>query len=167
MKEFRNNCKVWRWNYWRINVWCWRLILCISAWQLTYLMHKFSFYNKIYYTPLHVSSTMCSSSGGQNCIILYLVSSPLWVAVRCTGWERTGWNAHGIPTSPLLTSQRGFTNCQRSAEVNIKLFSIELCLCCLSCHYCCERCRLLNDSGLIMVFTVWFRRVSKIAKSEY
>jgi len=26
--------------------------------------------------PLHVSSTMCSSSGGQNCIIQHLVSSP-------------------------------------------------------------------------------------------
>jgi len=25
--------------------------------------------------PLHVSSTMCSSSGGQNCIIQHLVSS--------------------------------------------------------------------------------------------
>jgi len=25
--------------------------------------------------PLHVLSTMCSSSGGQNCIILQLVSS--------------------------------------------------------------------------------------------
>jgi len=29
----------------------------------------------VYYTILHVSSTMCSSSGGQNCIIQYLVSS--------------------------------------------------------------------------------------------
>ena len=29
--------------------------------------------------PLHVSSTMCSSSGGQNCIIQHLVSSyPRW-----------------------------------------------------------------------------------------
>ena len=25
--------------------------------------------------PIHVSSTMCSSSGGQNCIIQHLVSS--------------------------------------------------------------------------------------------
>jgi len=25
--------------------------------------------------PLHVSSTMCSSSGGQNCVIQHLVSS--------------------------------------------------------------------------------------------
>ena len=31
----------------------------------------------VYYTPLHVSSTMCSSSGGQNCIIQHLVSSHL------------------------------------------------------------------------------------------
>ena len=36
--------------------------------------------------PLHVSSTMCSSSsGGQNCIIQHLVSSHLLGAVRCTG----------------------------------------------------------------------------------
>ena len=34
--------------------------------------------------PLHVSSTMCSLSGGQNCIIQYLVSSHLKVAVPCT-----------------------------------------------------------------------------------
>jgi len=32
-------------------------------------MHKFLFYNKIYYMPLHVSSTVFSSSGGKNCII--------------------------------------------------------------------------------------------------
>jgi len=32
---------------------------------------------QVYYTPLHVSSTMCSSSGGQNCIIQHLVSSHL------------------------------------------------------------------------------------------
>jgi len=37
-------------------------------------MHKFLFYNKIYYMPLHVSSTVCSSSD-QNCIIQHLVSS--------------------------------------------------------------------------------------------
>ena len=38
-------------------------------------MHKFLFCNKIYYIPLHFLSTMCSSSGGQNCIIQHLVSS--------------------------------------------------------------------------------------------
>ena len=32
---------------------------------------------------------MCSSSGGQNCITQHLVSSHLYVAVRCTVWERT------------------------------------------------------------------------------
>jgi hypothetical protein len=32
---------------------------------------------KVYYMPLHVSSTMCLSSGGQNCIIQHLVSSHL------------------------------------------------------------------------------------------
>jgi len=33
---------------------------------------------------LHVSSTVCSSSGGKNFIIQHLVSSHLYVAVRCT-----------------------------------------------------------------------------------
>jgi len=32
---------------------------------------------------------MCSSAGGQNCITQPLVSSHLYVAVSCTGWERT------------------------------------------------------------------------------
>jgi len=32
---------------------------------------------QVCYMPLHVSSTMCSSSGGQNCIIQHLVSSHL------------------------------------------------------------------------------------------
>jgi len=37
--------------------------------------------------PLHVSSTMCASSGGQNCIIQHLVSSHLQVSSLnlCTG----------------------------------------------------------------------------------
>ena len=33
------------------------------------------FYSKFYFMPLHVSSTMCSSSGGRNCTIQPLVSS--------------------------------------------------------------------------------------------
>ena len=41
----------------------------------------------LYYTPLHVLSTMCSSSGGQNCIIQSLVSSHIYVAVPCTPVE--------------------------------------------------------------------------------
>ena len=32
---------------------------------------------QVYFMSLHVSSTMCSSSGGQNCIIQPLVSSHL------------------------------------------------------------------------------------------
>ena len=36
----------------------------------------------------HVSSTMCSSSEGQNCSILNLVSSDLKMAVRCTCFEQ-------------------------------------------------------------------------------
>jgi len=38
-------------------------------------MHKILFYNKFYFMPLHVSSTMCLSSRGQNCIIQHLLSS--------------------------------------------------------------------------------------------
>ena len=34
--------------------------------------------------PLHVSSTMCSSSGGQNCIIQHLVSSHLQIVMMLT-----------------------------------------------------------------------------------
>ena len=49
------------------------------------------FHNKYCFLPLHVSSTMCSSSRGQNCITQPLVSSHLQVAVSCRGWERTGW----------------------------------------------------------------------------
>jgi len=37
-------------------------------------MHKFLFYNN-FIMSLHVSSTMCLSSGGENCIIQHLVSS--------------------------------------------------------------------------------------------
>ena len=56
--------------------------------------------------PLHVSSTMCSSSGGQNCIIQHLVASHSvggrtvhrlgedWLNQSslnlCTGWPPTG-----------------------------------------------------------------------------
>jgi len=55
-------------------------------------MHKTLFCNKIYYMPLHISSTMCSSSEGQNCVIHHLVSSHLQVAVRCTGRPPTGYD---------------------------------------------------------------------------
>jgi len=48
-------------------------------------MHKLLFYDTFIMT-LHVSSTMCSSSGGQNCIIEHLVSSHSVLAV----WPPTG-----------------------------------------------------------------------------
>jgi len=32
---------------------------------------------QVYYMPLHISSTMCSLSGGKNCIIQHLLSSDL------------------------------------------------------------------------------------------
>ena len=38
-------------------------------------MHKFLFYSKFCFMPLLISRTVCSSSGGQNCIIQHLVSS--------------------------------------------------------------------------------------------
>ena len=43
---------------------------------------------EVYYTPLHVSITMCSSSGGQNFIIQNVVSSQLLVAVPYTDWGK-------------------------------------------------------------------------------
>ena len=39
----------------------------------------------VYYNPLHVSSVICSSSGGWIVFMQHLVSSPQSVAVRCTG----------------------------------------------------------------------------------
>ena len=42
------------------------------------------FYSKFIIRLYIISSTMCSSSGGQNCIIRPLVSSHLQVAVPCT-----------------------------------------------------------------------------------
>ena len=43
----------------------------------------------VYYNPLHVSSIICSSSGGWIILMQHLVPSSRSVAVRCTGWERT------------------------------------------------------------------------------
>jgi len=51
--------------------------------------------------PLYVSSTMCSSSGGQNCIIQHLV--PSHSVDGCPVYRlREDWLAC-IPTSPLST----------------------------------------------------------------
>jgi len=46
--------------------------------------------------PLHVSSTMCSSSGAQNCIIQHLVSS------HCR-WP-SGAQVHGTATYSVMIS---------------------------------------------------------------
>jgi len=43
---------------------------------------------------LHVSNTLCSSSGGQNCVTRPLVSSDLYVAVSCTGLHVSSIRAH-------------------------------------------------------------------------
>jgi len=48
-----------------------------------------------------------------------------------------------LRTFYISVSQRGSASFQRSAELNI-LFSTGLCLSCLSCHYCWERCWILN-----------------------
>jgi hypothetical protein len=76
-------------------------------------MHKFLFYNKIYYMPLHVSSTMCSSPGGKNCIIQHLVSSHTVggrPVRRRTGqtvwWYQTLYNTICIVRWERLTSVR-------------------------------------------------------------
>ena len=42
------------------------------------------FFKIVYFTTVHVSSTMCSSSGSQNCIIKHLASSNLYIAVPYT-----------------------------------------------------------------------------------
>ena len=44
----------------------------------------------IYYMPVHVSSTMCSSSEGLNYIIQHLVSSHQSSLNLCTGRPPTG-----------------------------------------------------------------------------
>ena len=68
-------------------IFCWP---CISIYLFLIInqLHALNFI-----IPLLQVSTcfehMCSSSGGQNCIIQSLVSSHLQVAVLCTDWERT------------------------------------------------------------------------------
>ena len=59
-------------------------------------MHNILFYNKLYFMPLHVSSTMCSSSGGQNFIIPEAVQynfEPLimstWCSKHVEAWNKT------------------------------------------------------------------------------
>jgi len=51
-------------------------------------MHKILFYNKFTKCLYMFRALLCSTSVGQNCIIQHLVSSHLYVAVRCTGWEK-------------------------------------------------------------------------------
>ena len=70
--------------------------------------HNFFFHNKFYFMPLHVSSTMCSSSGGQNCI-----TQP--VAVSCTGWERK----HVEEWNKLIVKQKFCASIWLITEINI------------------------------------------------
>ena len=53
---------------------------------------------------VHVSSNMCSSSGGQNCITQHLVSSQLWVTVRCAQVEESTLNlcTGRLPTGVMI-----------------------------------------------------------------
>ena len=44
-----------------------------------------------YYSPLHVSSIKCSSSGGYSCIHAAYGTVTLYVACRYTAWVRTDW----------------------------------------------------------------------------
>ena len=66
-------------QYWNESCKYWRF--ADRASQYIYLSNQLDAQNFVlqcvYYMPLHVSSTMCSSSGGQNCIIQHLVSSHL------------------------------------------------------------------------------------------
>ena len=60
--------------------------------------------------PLHVSSTMYSSSGGQNCIIQHLLSSHLYVVVLCTGWEKKR-RFYSLPVNRTATYRCDDTRC--------------------------------------------------------
>jgi hypothetical protein len=57
---------------------------------------------------------VCSSSGSQNCVLQHLVCHFLWVAVQCTGWERT----YQMLLSTILTSWRWAYYCSKHVEVS-------------------------------------------------
>jgi len=91
---------------------------CCLSQQLTNLMHKILFYNKFHFMHLHVSSTMCSSWGGQNCIIQHLVSSHLcgrpvhnfdllrtstWCSKHVDAWNETYCKTKFCASSWLIT----------------------------------------------------------------
>ena len=94
-------------------------------------MHKFLFYNK-FIIFLYMFRTMCSSSGGQNCIIQHLVSShsvggrPVH---RCT--RRPPTEVHGTATyrmwwyqmlyNTILTSWWWAQQCSKRVEKYNKL----------------------------------------------
>jgi len=65
-------------------------------------MHKILFYNKFYFMPLHVSSTMCSSSGGQNCIIQPLMMRT-WCSKHVEAWNKTYCKTKSCASSWLIT----------------------------------------------------------------
>jgi len=56
---------------------------------MTNLMHTRFILQYVYYNPLHVSSILCSSSGGWIVLMQHLVSPSQSVTIRCTSWERT------------------------------------------------------------------------------
>jgi len=69
---------VWRQTHWKqILTFCWPCISVYLSQYLTNLMHKICFTISFYFMPVHVLSTVCSSSEGQNCITQHLVSSHL------------------------------------------------------------------------------------------
>ena len=67
---------------------------CIMNWlYINYQLWCTDYYLFIkYYSPLHVSSLKCSSSGGYSCTHAAYWTVTLWeflVACRCTAWVRT------------------------------------------------------------------------------
>jgi len=70
-------------------------------------MHKFLFYNKLIIFLYVFRALLCSSSGGQNCIIQHLVS-PHTVGGRpvhlCVGRQGRRENLHGYDGEPRKSS---------------------------------------------------------------
>ena len=67
---------------------------------MTNVMHICFILQYIYYIPLHVSSIICSSSGGWTVLMQHLVSSSQSVAFRCT--YRLGENCRAQRDAHLL-----------------------------------------------------------------
>ena len=64
----------------------WYKFINLRQWP-TWCTLDFFYFTIHYYISVHVSSTMCLSSGGWIVLMQHLVLSSQSVAVQCTGWE--------------------------------------------------------------------------------